>query len=410
MQYRQLSSIYYTNKKQYEEVYRQRINGETAIVLDFQTVEGPAFIVCTPYILKLVTDIYKLNTRIFDNCRLLPNDAIGQFARKSIIDEIMLTLEIENVRSTKKEIRIAMKPGKKEKSTRLKGMASKYQMLMNKNDISLSTSSDIRILYDEICLPEVLEEDPACMPDGDVFRKDPVYVFGKGTQKIHKGLFPENTVIQAMEKALTIMHDERIELLLRIAAFHYMFGYIHPFYDGNGRMARFISSYMLSKIHPLIAVRLSYTIKTNISKYYRMFKDANKKYNRGDITPFVVSFLEIILESYENLDIALTERIRGMAYYADITREVWTKKYDKNWQEIAFLLLQVTLFGDSGISVSEITQNCRYSRSTVINTLKDPKYTPYLVVDRSSRSHLYVLNLDSLEEHAASFGFEKDDS
>ncbi len=35
--------------------------------------------------------------------------------------------------------------------------------------------------------------------------------------------------------------------LVSIAVFHYLFGYVHPFYDGNGRMARYLSSIFCSE-------------------------------------------------------------------------------------------------------------------------------------------------------------------
>ena len=79
-----------------------------------------------------------------------------------------------------------------------------------------------------------------------------------------------------MSKALDFLNHSEISTPVRVAVFHYMLGYIHPFYDGNGRMARFISSYTLSQeMDPLIGVRLSYTIKENIAAYYKLFKETN---------------------------------------------------------------------------------------------------------------------------------------
>lgn len=93
---------------------------------------------------------------------------------------------------------------------------------------------------------------------------------------------PEEKINLMMTQALNILNDRDIIPILRIAIFHYLFGYIHPFYDGNGRTSRFISSYLLSKeLNTLTGFGLSYAIKENISQYYKGFKTVNEKKIKG---------------------------------------------------------------------------------------------------------------------------------
>ena len=57
-------------------------------------------------------------------------------------------------------------------------------------------------------------------------------------------------------------------------------------------MSRFISSYMLAKYFSLSAcLRISYVIKEHRSKYYELFRNANDKRNRGELTEFVMGYL-----------------------------------------------------------------------------------------------------------------------
>lgn len=70
-------------------------------------------------------------------------------------------------------------------------------------------------------------------------------------------------MIDFLNKSLDFLTNENnVGPLVKIAVFHYLFGYAHPFYNGNGRTSRFISSYLLCNIlNQSIALRISYTIK-----------------------------------------------------------------------------------------------------------------------------------------------------
>ena len=101
-------------------------------------------------------------------------------------------------------------------------------------------------------------------------------MFSATQKEIHKGLYPESKIMDAMEKSLVILEDKNLDPLIKIAIFHYLFGYIHPFYDRNGRTSRFISSYLLTKVlNNLIGYRISFTIIEHIKEYYDAFKICN---------------------------------------------------------------------------------------------------------------------------------------
>ena len=80
-------------------------------------------------------------------------------------------------------------------------------------------------------------------------------------------------LIDFLNKSLDFLTNENnVGPLVKIAVFHYLFGYAHPFYNGNGRTSRFISSYLLCNIlNQSIALRISYTIKNDKNKYYKAF-------------------------------------------------------------------------------------------------------------------------------------------
>ena len=198
-----------------------------------------------------------------------------------------------------------------------------------------------------------------------------------------------------MEQALGILNQKEIPILIRISVFHYLFGFIHPFYDGNGRTSRFISSYLLSKeFEYLIGFRLSYTIKENIKNYYDAFKECNNENNSGDLTPFIIMFLNIVLESFENLYDALEKRKNLLDKYSDIIMN--NKKIQREIKDFAFVLIQASLFSDEGITKKELGAELNLSPSTVDKRLAELRKMNMLIEDKSGRAAKYLIDLDSL--------------
>lgn len=80
-----------------------------------------------------------------------------------------------------------------------------------------------------------MADDPSHAPDGQFFRTGPVSVLDAAQRPIHHGVEPESKIIELMNRALAILGDSNISVLVRVSVFHFMFACIHPFYDGNGR-------------------------------------------------------------------------------------------------------------------------------------------------------------------------------
>lgn len=168
-----------------------------------------------------------------------------------------------------------------------------------------------------------------------------------------------------MEAALNHLNDVNVNCLLRTAAFHYLFGYIHPFYDGNGRLNRFISSYMFSsELYPLVCYRLSYTIKANLNEYYKAFKECNHPLNKGEITFFVDFFTKIIQDSVQNLNTILADKLIIFKNYEEKLKQISVLS-NKHLYKLSYLLMQAELFSEDGISRNELLDLTQTSTLTL---------------------------------------------
>lgn len=398
MNYKLLSKLYYQNKSAYNDLLKKRNESENTHRLNVKIFDSTAFYCLCDDIYNLSLQIMELDQKVRVLKTSLPDVALNQFATKCLVDEIILTNNIEGVYSTRREINIIVSESSRNTGNtnrRFYGLATKY-MLLSLDKIELNSCADIRNLYNELVLPEVLEEDEKKVPDGKIFRKDMAEVTTATQKVIHNGVFPEDKIIDYMESSINILNDENIPFLVRISIFHYLFGYIHPFYDGNGRTARFISSYLLSNyLDDLIGYRLSYTIKENISEYYSAFKECNNPKNKGDLTPFIISFLSIIHKAFEKLYAALCERKSAL----DQAMENLKKIDDLNNSETLGLcsyLIQAELFSNEGISRAELCSLLKISDTTLRKRLVKIEDCGFLIRKKIGHYQNYIFNTAKL--------------
>lgn len=402
MEYKSLSKLFYSDKDNYEKEYRNRYNSEYAVHIDFAINDYPAFFILEPSLYHKTIDIYKTDKRIKELRHILPEKAIDHFALRCLIDEIILTNDIEGVYSSRREINSVLSELKtKSQGKRYMGLVQKYLMLQNDETMSFETCEDIRSLYNDLVYPEIKEDNPDNLPDGKIFRNDSASVVSATQKELHRGVYPESKIIECMKKALDILNDDKIDLLFRVSIFHYLLGYIHPFYDGNGRTSRFISSYLLSKeFESIIGYRISYSIKENIKEYYQAFKTCNSKHNRGDLTPFIIMFTDIINYSLHQLEIALMKRYQQLKHYRDCIKDL-PYGLNQKYANIYFLLIQASLFSENGISTQELMEITKSSRTTITNRLKILSENRLIIKKHSANVRFYSLNLDIADEMSA---------
>lgn len=395
MEYELLSKIFYKKPTEYESIYDARFNSEASIKLPIKIHENVGFIFNTNEITKLLVKIYKTINKINLLRTHLPNIAINSYIIKSLKDEIALTNEIEGVRSTRKEIEDAIDSIKNDKSARFKGLVDKYFKLISNEIIPLNNCEDIRTIYEALVLPEIEKEN---LPDGILFRKEPVQVVSATQKEKHRGIMPESKIIESLDLCLDFLKNDDIDSLIKISAFHYLFGYIHPFYDGNGRTSRFISSYLIkNELDILLALKLSYTVKNNINKYYKAFDVCNDRKNKGDITFFVVTFLELLSQASDDLYTKIADLNDQLNYYNNIINTLVNEKVLNDKQaKCIFILCQNRLFDDTYMNMNTLTELLEKSDTTTRKILKSLESKNLLVKSRNKNQYLYSANLDSL--------------
>lgn len=136
---------------------------------------------------------------------------------------------------------------------------------------------------------------------------------------------PGNMVMELMSNLFDWAKENfnAINTLILSSVFHYEFVFIHPFSDGNGRMARLWQNVILSKWKPIFEyVTVESLIKKYQNEYYEAISQSNKS---GDSTAFITFMLKMIDFSIDELLKNATLKFEDSSKYASKLLKVLKK-------------------------------------------------------------------------------------
>lgn len=112
---------------------------------------------------------------------------------------------------------------------------------------------------------------------------------------------------------IALVESENYPLMYSSILSHFLFEYIHPFYDGNGRTGRFLlAEYLNIPLSLPTVLSLSKTIAEHKGRYYKAFEITENDLNHGEATYFIILIMELIKSAQENLEVSLMEKRRQL--------------------------------------------------------------------------------------------------
>lgn len=335
--------------------------------------------------IELNNKIIKLHKDIqnFDNIiNSFSNFSKRQIIQSFLIDEIKSTNSIENIYSTKHDIFYIIN-NINNKDNKVKSISLSYKHLLETKGININTLKDIRNLYDNVLKDCIDKSD---IPDGVYFRKKEVYITDE-IDLIHSGLIGEDNINEAMNEFLSL-YNYNLDIISKMILSHFMFEYIHPFYDGNGRLGRYLFSNGLYKeLNTIYSFVISYSLENEKNKYYKAFKEARDKYSFGCLNEYFETILDILLNELEIIIKELNEK-------KDIINNNYIK-YDisKTENKIYKLLIEGTILSNFGICYKEIMDECNISKRALIYCMNDLKNKLNLSITKIGRLTYYKIQL-----------------
>ena len=378
----------------------ERRNADSAFRTGIVTDSGELFMAVPRELSVLSEHILRFERKISKLAGELPPAATGALVRDLIIREVVSTNELEGVHSTRRQINDVLEMHRRSagsaKERRFAELVKLYLNLTEAGGIVPTTPEEIRSIYDQVMRGEDLGEDA---PDGKLFRRRGVAIYSESGIEVHTGLRPESRIADAIRLMLGIVNSDEVPQIYGSIIGHFLFEYIHPFYDGNGRTGRSLLALWLSKpLSLLTSLSLSRVIFENKDTYYRAFRRAEHPLMHGELTFFVMSMLELVRQAQEELYSGLRE---GRSKLDDVAGRLESAQHDLglSGQERSVLLLlsQVHLFASvPGVQLAEIADCLECSGGTA------RKYSRLLeergLVEPVSRSPLrFVLTRKALD-------------
>ncbi|MBN2778218.1 MAG: Fic family protein [Bacteroidales bacterium] len=208
-----------------------------------------------------------------------------------------------------------------------------------------------------------------------------------GKEIVHFKAPPPSQVQYEMNEFLLWLNKEtKMDLVIKSAVAHFWFIIIHPFDDGNGRIARAISDFMLahSEESPLRFYSLSNQILQERKVYYDILQRV--QLSDGDITEWLVWFLNCLYRAL----LSTEETIKKVLVKA----EFWELHKNTELNSRQRLMLNKLFDGfDGKLKSSKWAKITKCSSDTALRDIKDLINKGILKQEKSGgRSTNYELN------------------
>ena len=203
--------------------------------------------------------------------------------------------------------------------------------------------------------------DTGCYRDGEM----QVVSGPMGKEKIHFQAPSAKVVQKEMDAFLNWLNKETdIDGVLKAAIAHFWFIIIHPFDDGNGRIARAISDMLLARSEESSQrfYSLSDQVLIEKKKYYEILQKV--QHSSGDITDWLDWFLNCLFRALENTE----ETLKRVLKKADF----WDKNKETILNSRQRLILNKLFDGyDGKLKSSKWAKITKCSADTALRDIKD---------------------------------------
>ncbi|MCF0195890.1 MAG: Fic family protein [Bacteroidaceae bacterium] len=210
-----------------------------------------------------------------------------------------------------------------------------------------------------------------------------------GKERVHyKAPAPERVPEEMARLLGWINADNNVEPVLKAATAHFWFVTIHPFDDGNGRIARAITDMLLAKAEdsPLRFYSMSNAVFNHRHEYYDLLEKT--QHGDGEITDWIVWFVERLAEALDRTEATLASVMRKGRFWEE------HEATDFNPRQVKILNMLLDGF-EGNMNTGRWSRICKCSRDTALKDATSLINQGVLRLgEGGGRSTTYLLNYD----------------
>ena len=208
-----------------------------------------------------------------------------------------------------------------------------------------------------------------------------------GKEKIHFQAPPPEQVKPEMDRFLAWLNsDTEIDLVIKSAIAHFWFIIIHPFDDGNGRIARAISDLLLARSDN--SSQRFYSLSSQILLERKVYYDILQKiqYKDSDISEWIDWFLNSLYRALKDTEQTVDKVLNKSDF--------WDKHKDTDLNNRQRKMINKLLDGFEGkLKTSKWARITKCSQDTALRDIKDLIEKEILIQEESrGRSTNYEIN------------------
>jgi len=311
-----------------------------------------------------------------------------QFISRGIMEEAIASSQLEGANTTRKAAKEFLREGRKPKNKDEKMILNSYHARKAIEERYKKETLDLKIIFE---LHATLTE--GTIPDEEIGRfrtdKDNIVV-ANNTENIIYHIPPKETFVKKeIEKLIKFANDDTettfIHPVIKAILIHFWMGYLHPFTDGNGRLARALFYWYLSKkdYWAFAYLPISKTIKNSQSQYEKAYILAEQ--DDYDLTYFISYNINKIQLSIRDFEEYVEKKKQKNINISKISK----LKYNFNERQLQLLqYLNGNKYGKTSVSIYKNINDLK-SRMTATSDLKELKELGFLFTKKKGREVFY---------------------
>ncbi len=316
-----------------------------------------------------------------------------KFFAKGIIEEAIASSQIEGAHTTRKAAKEMIRNNIEPKKKAEKMIVNNYEFIDRLKDEFCKEKLSLNLLSSmhETITKGTLKESHL---EGFIRNHNEILIAPDETrQDVISHIPPDHSQLEAeLSKLISFANDELeeedfVHPIIKAIKLHFWLAYLHPYEDGNGRLARGLFYwYLFKRRYWLLAyIPISTRIKRTTRQYAQSYIYSEQDDN--DLTYFIEYQLEIIYKAMNDF----IENLEKSSKKSKKLKELANSKYELNLRQIELVDYLIENSSGKNLEITTVTEHqntYNISAGTAVKDLQD-LYTKKLLSNKKSGKYVH---------------------